>query len=217
MTGIDLQIPIFPNNYKSYVLISYLMRSLKLKQFVNVCVGVVVYALGWHWPSRQICYSLCTSHFIFQQLKQIPTWFNKYPKFVHLWWCPFLIYESIILLHHHTKTCKFQTYLDTQPTKTVDIYIHIHVYLQQLKWSSYRHEPQTILNICEKFNGFMNGWYICTLACLSDVNSIILSQIAAVMVDISLKYISKLIFGLKIFSMLILSLNKYIFVDFSIG
>ena len=162
MTGIDLQIPIFPNNYKSYVLISYLMRSLKLKQFVNVCVGVVVYALGWHWPSRQICYSLCTSHFIFQQLKQIPTWFNKYPKFVHLWWCPFLIYESIILLHHHTKTCKFQTYLDTQPTKTVDIYIHIHVYLQQLKWSSYRHEPQTILNICEKFNGFMNEWYICT-------------------------------------------------------
>ena len=141
-----------PLYIKSYVLISYLMRSLKLKQqFVNVCVGVLVYALGWHWLSRQICYSLCTSNFIFQRLKQIPTWFNKYPKF-----------ESIILLHHHTKTCKFQTYLDTQPTKTVDIYIHIHVYLQQLKWSSYRHEPQTILNICEKFNGFMNEWYICT-------------------------------------------------------
>ena len=84
-----------PLYIKSYVLISYLMRSLKLKQFVNVCVGVLVYALGWHWPSRQICYSLCTSNFIFQRLKQIPTWFNKYPKF-----------ESIILLHHHTKTCK---------------------------------------------------------------------------------------------------------------
>jgi len=128
-----------------------------------------------------------------------------------------LIYESIILLHHHTKTCKFQTYLDTQPTKTVDIYIHIHVYLQQLKWSSYRHEPQTqtILNICEKLNGFMIEWYICTLAFLSNVNSIILSHIATVIVDISLKYISKLIFGLKIFSMLILSLNKSIFVDFS--
>ena len=66
-----------PLYIKSYVLISYLMRSLKLKQFVNVCVGVVVYALGWHWPSRQICYSLCTSNFIYQQLKQIPTYVNS--------------------------------------------------------------------------------------------------------------------------------------------